>query len=547
MIDAPLPIDDGIYQSELRNKLWSIKFDNKFDRDLIALLIKLLKLDLGTMFLDDLKVLFSQQEIDLLKKVGPDSITENKEIIARWYDVLSLFDNKLLFSKIHLISFHYWQIYLDTNDYEYLLRHLTTIRSCKPAFKNDLEVVFENCKPLILNIESAFWQLQLLTEAPAVFTLTKCQEAFGEILIAQKEKYIKNHDHSSARCIVESLFAIQIISKNEKRIMLAETYEAQADFYVKTKQPNTFYPNISQTYRKGLKEIKSVANCDDLRKRLEDKIRPEMKEDFRLIQTAGVKVSPTVDIELLWNNVNQLGIDSFESAYQTLVSLPIPTNDKILKEFEKSKENEMPLAKYFSKQVKINEKGAQISAAENDEALLSNVRGFYREVNIAYISLVKEKLDIFGEVNKRFVSKLLEESKSTFIPKDRLYIFALGIYEGFDNNFITAAHLLVPQLENSFRHIAELHGITVTNFEKELQLENILGGVLEKMKNITNNDLYEELKSFLNDSNSVNFRNQLSHGLMNSVLLHHYGQYAWWLTLKMILFSKNLFSVPEPK
>jgi hypothetical protein len=103
----------------------------------------------------------------------------------------------------------------------------------------------------------------------------------------------------------------------------------------------------------------------------------------------------------------------------------------------------------------------------------------------------------------------------------------------------------MPQFENSFRHLAVLNSITTTNFENKMQLENILGGVLEKIKSITSPDLHDELKNFLNDAHSVNFRNELAHGLMNSVLLHHYGQYLWWLTLKLVFKTKEYFKIPE--
>jgi len=199
-----------------------------------------------------------------------------------------------------------------------------------------------------------------------------------------------------------------------------------------------------------------------------------------MIQDAGIKATPTIDYEVLQKNVTNLNIDSLENAYQVLLSLPFPSNEKIFKEAEQDKKSISFVSKLFSEQVKINTKGAQVAATHSDDALVSNIRGYYRKVNIAYIRIIKDALDLHGEMTKEFVYGLLEKSQSPFIPEDRLFIYAKGLYQGFNNDFLSAAHLLMPQIENILRHLAVQNGITVTSLENKIQLENLLGGVLEK-------------------------------------------------------------------
>jgi hypothetical protein len=42
-----------------------------------------------------------------------------------------------------------------------------------------------------------------------------------------------------------------------------------------------------------------------------------------------------------------------------------------------------------------------------------------------------------------------------FIPEGHEYIVAQGLYSGFHGDFLTAVHLLVPQIEASMRYILE--------------------------------------------------------------------------------------------
>ncbi|WP_313187166.1 hypothetical protein [Sphingobacterium siyangense] len=160
---------------------------------------------------------------------------------------------------------------------------------------------------------------------------------------------------------------------------------------------------------------------------------------------------------------------------------------------------------------------------------------------MAYIYFVKGNLDSYIYMNYAMVAKLLIESKSPFVPEDRLHIYNLGITAGFQNDFVTAALLLIPQLENSLRHLAVSNDIIVTTYEKRFNLENLLGGLIAKVRPLANDDIIEELDSFLVNNSNVNFRNELLDGLMETTLVHKYGLYAWWLCLKLILQTKLIF------
>jgi len=326
---------------------------------------------------------------------------------------------------------------------------------------------------------------------------------------------------------------------------MAENYEAQGDQYVSEMQPNTYYPTISAVYLKGFRLVASATGCTELRDRLERKVSELQVEDFRTLQAGGVRMIPEIDLEEIHKNVLKMNLRSSSLAYHTLLDLPIiPKSavDAVDKMAESDKDSNKGLGRFFSEQVKINKKGAQVAFQDISDSYASNARTYMREKLMAYIYFIKGTLDGYIDMNEAMVTKLLIDAKSPFVPEDRMHNYSLGLTAGFRNEFVTAAHLLIPQLENSLRHLAVTNGIIVTTYEKRFQHENLLGGLIKtKLVPLANDDILDELDSFLVDNNNVNFRNELLHGLMETALVHKYGQYVWWLCLKMIVQTKFIF------
>lgn len=237
-----------------------------------------------------------------------------------------------------------------------------------------------------------------------------------------------------------------------------------------------------------------------------------------------------------------MNIDSFEAALQLLLSIPVVSENTITEYVNISKDAQSPITQFLSQTIKLNVSGSRVGSADGDDALINNARNFWRENTIAHIVVIKGIMDMNKEIDNEFIVNLLKECKSKFIPSDRIYIYSECIIEGFNNKFILAAHLLMPQFENSLRYIASQNGIETTKLADEIQHENMLGGCLEKIRHLTNNDLHNELKNFLIDISTVNFRNELSHGLMSTNLINHYGLYLWWLSLKLIFQTEKYFS-----
>lgn len=129
-------------------------------------------------------------------------------------------------------------------------------------------------------------------------------------------------------------------------------------------------------------------------------------------------------------------------------------------------------------------------------------------------------------------------SRSPIVPPDRVRLIAKGLFKGYDNDFVSAIHILVPQLENLVRYHLKQRGEITTNLDKNgLETENSLKTLMGNpiINEIFGEDLSFEVKVLFCDSQGINMRNNLAHGLVDYDASEGiYVVYAWWLILKMV-------------
>jgi hypothetical protein len=142
-------------------------------------------------------------------------------------------------------------------------------------------------------------------------------------------------------------------------------------------------------------------------------------------------------------------------------------------------------------------------------------------------------------------------ANNPFIPTGHEELFLRGFLAGFEGDHILAAHFLVPQFENSLRHVLESNGVHVANLrgdgtEPLKGLEPILK--LPEAKDTFGESYLFEINGILNDPAGYNLRNELAHGMLRATQFYSYATVnAWWLMLRLCLESVHTRFRPEPK
>lgn len=126
---------------------------------------------------------------------------------------------------------------------------------------------------------------------------------------------------------------------------------------------------------------------------------------------------------------------------------------------------------------------------------------------------------------------------SPIVPKDRAGLFGKALFAGYERDFVSALHLLVPQIEHLVRVHLKQAGAKTANLDKDgIQNENGMSALMDlpEAEIVFGKDLAFELRSLFCDAFGPNLRNELAHGLLDEDGCHSpFAIYAWWLALRL--------------
>lgn len=116
-------------------------------------------------------------------------------------------------------------------------------------------------------------------------------------------------------------------------------------------------------------------------------------------------------------------------------------------------------------------------------------------------------------------------ARSPFVPQGHGSLFALGFARMFQGDFVSAAHILFPQLENSLRHLLVLSNAEPSKIEADLlqgdrTLSALLGANRSDLERMWGKDIVFEIDILFNFRPGPALRNDLAHGKLTWGALH---------------------------
>lgn len=309
----------------------------------------------------------------------------------------------------------------------------------------------------------------------------------------------------------------------------------------------SFYENAIQKYRSVPRAYREAHNVDA---RIAE-LRAELNEvGERSIQEMGVYSSEPIDISELVQNAREAvrGKPPLE-ALLALANIYRGAKAEKIREFSREMMVQHPLRALFAAthmsfdgRVIAKRPGADFGSADADECALwaEMVKHYVMELGIVVQGDVWPALE-FVRLEHRIRERdfVMLAKQSPIIPAGREQLVGKALYAGFDNDFVTALHILVPQLEHLVRYHLKQAGVQTANLDQSgIENENGLSTLMEKdaVKAIFGEDIAFEIKALFCDPFGPNLRNELAHGLIGADQAQStYSIYAWWLMLKIVL------------
>ena len=165
-------------------------------------------------------------------------------------------------------------------------------------------------------------------------------------------------------------------------------------------------------------------------------------------------------------------------------------------------------------------------------------------MSVSAQTAILPSLNTFNMEHKISLQQIIDIcSYSTVVPQNRIYLWARGLYHGFNYDFADSIHLLTPQIENMVRVLMRQAGLNTSQIsgdqlhtESEIGLSNLLKD--PNIDKVLSKDYVFNLQAIFSEKPGPNLRNEIAHGLLEtSIACSSLAIYAWWFVLRLVVNS----------
>ncbi len=322
----------------------------------------------------------------------------------------------------------------------------------------------------------------------------------------------------------------------------AKTYERQAENHATEEEfllASTWLEKAHELYRSIGMKPKADALYPQLRE-----YQRRATGQMQRIETEGIDIS-----EIVKNSRERVSGLDFRSALLEFALLIPPTDFEKATERTKELINHFPLQHLFGgvvmgpdgRNTAIRTAGLLGDEKAQGQALWERVvENVGRDQEFDVQAVIAPAINQISVEHNPVLSDFEQlVMNNPFIPEGHEELYAKGFLHGFRWDFVEALSILLPQLENSLRHLLERSGVDISTRDRHGIQDLIpLGRILseEKLAEILTPDIVKELKVLLSDRHGPRLRDYSSHGAMT---MGRYYQpsalYAWWLILHLCI------------
>ena len=361
------------------------------------------------------------------------------------------------------------------------------------------------------------------------------------------EKAASAGDHRRSRIYREHEASFWSLAKRPEdearaRLAAAETYEREADQCLKRSTPS--HMAASHFLAQGVEALRRAHAAPTEIARVRQKLADYQRQSLNEMQTHTVEI----DISKPFEQAEKLVEHSVlaEALKRLAFARPLTSAKEIRDEVIKAAQAH-PLSHLLGTSLldaagRVKERvGGLLGAGGKEEANIE-ARMFrhvaehtWRFRAVAFIEPARRKIWLQHTPQQDDLAFLVVNNP--FVPPGHEGIFLRGLHYGLMGDFLLAAHLLAPQVENSIRYVLEQNGADVSNLESDLtQPVKTLGPLLTmaESKEIFGDDWLFEFRGLLVEKTGYSFRHDIAHGFATEAGC--YGPETlnlWWMVLRL--------------
>jgi hypothetical protein len=483
---------------------------------------------------------FTKETIEYYKKRA--QITNNPILKARYCDMVWVFNREVLFARNAIKAYLNCVPILFKNEWDHELSDASTnalaiASSIKDnaLIKECLDVHYDFIKQLAENKRYRY----IIEIIESILNYSEENTINYDYLVLIIESAIKEYAENEVdsfhlqRSFIELLVKIWKIRKNNDEVLnantrIAESYIAEAE-WKKQNYPNgnsvasSFYEQAMKAYMDIGKNPEKVA---ELKVKIKDANETALKTEYKTIKTE-VKIPK----EIIDKHLDAYKGHNIIDIYKLLSVDPL-----LIPSYEKSIQQAMDQSQKFvmPQIVPIAVTRGNICVKhlfERNEKLeyftIQNFQWHYSV--IAQISL-SEIFNLIVKEHEDYIESLIQYLAITgLINKERIEIIKPGLYAFKNKEYVSAIHVLLPQIEGILRDLLHALGLPTFIYKNNEMRQTLLSGILKTLSYVEgfDEDFLKFIEIFLCDIRGDNLRNDALHGLShlaaftkeNSILL----------------------------
>lgn len=309
-----------------------------------------------------------------------------------------------------------------------------------------------------------------------------------------------------------------------------------------------FYEKSVEVYRALSQDARADLHVEEriheLRELTVDAGRRSIKE-MHVFKSPPISLAPQVEA-----TQNAVSGKSTIDALRVLATAYYGVDVESLKENSSDVIRDSPMRFLFS-EIRLADDGRvvarrpSLSAGDNSHDVLTAemIKIYSMNIELAVRSFILPGLHTIA-LEHRLSEKdfIYVAANSPAVPARRSGLVGKALFAGYEENFVVALHLMVPQIENIVRCKLKVAGADTSTLKDGIETENGLSTLMisSKANEVFGANVAFELKALFCDPLGPNLRNELAHGLMDDEKCQSaYLVYAWWLGFK-IVFSAFL-------
>ncbi|MHB9075086.1 MAG: DUF4209 domain-containing protein [Desulfobaccales bacterium] len=322
----------------------------------------------------------------------------------------------------------------------------------------------------------------------------------------------------------------------------ADTYVKEAEFKVNGGKGS--YSVASHFLQKAIEAYRCIGNTREVVDEIHKKLVKYQKKSMKEMQEISNEFDVTESVRKAIENVR--GKSFYDAIFSLCLMFYSPKVEDLKRQVKENAEK-FPL-QHLASGIIVNQMGKVIGQQANifsgdpkevEEATRQNMlrHAEFHRLFITQSIIEPARHHIILEHSPQLSDLMPIVYDNQLIPQNREKIFATGLLNGLEGNFIEAAHLLIPQIENSMRFLLAKKGVVTSSIDSNgIQNERNLNDTLyaSEIEEIFGTNIIFDLQGLLVEKFGVNLRHRMAHGLMDYASFFNFNvSYLWALILKL--------------